>query len=100
MEIQHPAGVRIVLKKKDCLNTIALIDALGTGNNYIYLINQHVKIEIGIMAQFGWAVGGKRRNRFCTTSSTLAIKSFVLATATFLHQLIFNDYSKPMVLHR
>jgi hypothetical protein len=30
MEIQHPAGVRIVLKKKDCFNTIALIDALGT----------------------------------------------------------------------
>ncbi len=29
MEMQHPAGVRIVLKKKDCVNTIALIDALG-----------------------------------------------------------------------
>jgi len=29
MEMQHPAGVRILLKKKDCLNTIALIDALG-----------------------------------------------------------------------
>ncbi|KAK4029858.1 uncharacterized protein LOC116931208 [Daphnia magna] len=30
MEMQHPAGVRIILKKRDCLNTIALIDALGT----------------------------------------------------------------------
>lgn len=30
MEMQHPAGVRIILKKKDCLSTIALIDALGT----------------------------------------------------------------------
>lgn len=29
MEMQHPAGVRIVLKKRDCLNTIALVDALG-----------------------------------------------------------------------
>ena len=30
MEMQHPGGVRIVLKKKDCLNTIAFIDGLGT----------------------------------------------------------------------
>jgi hypothetical protein len=30
MEMQHPAGVRIILKKRDCHNTIALIDALGT----------------------------------------------------------------------
>lgn len=30
MEMQHPAGVRILLKKKDCVNTIALVDALGT----------------------------------------------------------------------
>jgi len=29
MEMQHPAGVRIVLKKKDCVNTIALIAVLG-----------------------------------------------------------------------
>lgn len=29
LEMQHPAGVRIILKKRDCVNTIALVDALG-----------------------------------------------------------------------
>lgn len=28
-EIQHPVGVRIVLRKKDCVNSIAFIDYLG-----------------------------------------------------------------------
>jgi len=28
-EINHPTGVRVVLRKKDCIGTIALVDYLG-----------------------------------------------------------------------
>lgn len=29
MEIDHPGGVRIILRKKDCLSSIAFVDYLG-----------------------------------------------------------------------
>lgn len=28
-EINHPGGVRVVLRKKDCVNSIAFVDYLG-----------------------------------------------------------------------
>jgi hypothetical protein len=28
-EMNHPGGMRVVLRKKDCVNTVALVDYLG-----------------------------------------------------------------------
>ena len=57
MEILHPAGVRIVLKKKDCLNTIALIDALGT----VWLVSLFLNSRLLIVILFIGRVGGWRQ---------------------------------------
>lgn len=97
MEMQHPAGVRIILKKRDCHNTIALIDALGTVWYFPPFLAFHFWSQLffdflfwvfGCLGSFlaGWPDGGRKRSRCFTTFSISAIKSSASAIATFPHR--------------
>jgi hypothetical protein len=99
MEMQHPAGVRIILKKRDCLNTIALIDALGAVWYFhpICFSNSNVYFYFG---NFPYRVAGWRQkekpllyNVFHIGDQIIRVSHCNISSSADVNRLIKNESS-------
>lgn len=100
MEMQHPAGVRIVLKRKDCINTIALVDALGA---VWYFANQGLfpfrgkifKIKFVYYRVAGWRQKEKPLlyNVFHIGDQIIRVGHCNVSSSTDIHRLLKCDGS-------
>lgn len=75
-EMMHPGGVRLQLRRKDCTNSIAFVDAFGAVwyvccTRFCYC---EINSKLFILLPLGFRDGSRKNIQYCTMPCTLATR--------------------------